>query len=76
VRSVLPIGGATGGSGNLSTSLPNVASLAAHSKFVWVFNTNCDGIIIYNENNPENIAKIEILNEFKIETVVNSSQRN
>jgi hypothetical protein len=36
-------------SGNLSTSLSNVASLAAHPKLVWVFNANCDGTIIYNE---------------------------
>jgi hypothetical protein len=34
---------ATGGSGNLSTGLSNVAKLAAHSKFVWVFNANYDG---------------------------------
>jgi hypothetical protein len=38
-----------GGSGNLSTSLSNVAKLAAHPKFVWVFNANCDGTIIYND---------------------------
>jgi hypothetical protein len=44
----LPIGSAAGGSVNLSTSLPNVAKLAAHPKFVWVFNANCDGTIIYN----------------------------
>jgi hypothetical protein len=49
VRFVLPIGGDTGGSGNLSTSLNNVARLAAHPKFVWVFNANCDGTIIYND---------------------------
>jgi hypothetical protein len=47
VRLVAPIGGATGGSGNLSTSLFNVARLAAHPKFVWVFNANCAGTIIY-----------------------------
>jgi hypothetical protein len=46
---VSPIGGATGGSGNLSISLSNVARLAAHPKFVWVFNTNYDGTIIYND---------------------------
>jgi hypothetical protein len=40
------IGGATGGSGNLSSSLSNVATLTAHPKFVWVFNANCDGTII------------------------------
>jgi hypothetical protein len=34
VRLVLPIGGAPGGSGNLSTSLSNLARLAAHLKFV------------------------------------------
>jgi hypothetical protein len=45
----LPIGGATGGSGNLSTSLSNVAKQAAHPKFVWVSNANCDGTIIYND---------------------------
>jgi hypothetical protein len=48
MRLVSPIGGAPGGSGNLSTSLSNVARLAAHSKFVWVFNANYDGTIIYN----------------------------
>jgi hypothetical protein len=52
VRLVSPIGGATGGSGNLSASLPNVARLAAHPKFVWVFNANCDGTIIYNDPVP------------------------
>jgi hypothetical protein len=51
VRLASPIGSAAGGSVNLSTSLSNVAKLAAHSKFVWVFNANCDGIIIYN-NDP------------------------
>jgi hypothetical protein len=49
VRLVSPSGGITGGSGNLSTSLSNVATLAAHPKFVWVFNANCDGTIIYND---------------------------
>jgi esterase/lipase superfamily enzyme len=49
VRLASPIGSAAGGSVNLSTSLPNVAKLAAHSKFVWVFNGNCDGTIIYND---------------------------
>jgi hypothetical protein len=48
VRLIPPIGGATGGSGNLSTSLSNVAKLAAHPKFAWVFNANYDGTIIYN----------------------------
>jgi hypothetical protein len=48
VRRVSPIGGDTGGSENLSTSLSNVARLAAHPKFVWVFNANYDGTIIYN----------------------------
>jgi hypothetical protein len=43
------VGGATGGSGNLSTSLSNVARLAAHPKFVWVFNASYDGKIIYND---------------------------
>jgi hypothetical protein len=43
------IGSAAGGSVNLSTSLSNVAKLAAHPKFVWVFNANCDGTIIYND---------------------------
>jgi hypothetical protein len=32
----------------LSTSLSNVAKLAAHPN-VWVFNANCDGTIIYND---------------------------
>jgi hypothetical protein len=49
VRLVSPIGGDTGGSRNLSTSLSNLAKLAAHPKFVWVFNANCDGTIIYND---------------------------
>jgi hypothetical protein len=46
VRLVSPIGGATGGSGNLFGSSSNVARLAAHPKFVWVFNANCEGTII------------------------------
>jgi hypothetical protein len=53
VRLVSPIGSDTGGSENLSTSLFNVARLAPHPKFVWVFNANCDGTIIYN--NPVHI---------------------
>jgi hypothetical protein len=50
VRLASPIGSAAGGSVNLSTSLSNVAKPAAHPKFVWVFNANCDGTIIYNVN--------------------------
>jgi hypothetical protein len=42
------IGSAAGGSVNLS-NLSNVAKLAAHPIFVWVFNANCDGTIIYND---------------------------
>jgi hypothetical protein len=34
---------------SLCTSLSNVTKLAAHLKFVWVFNANCDGTIIYND---------------------------
>jgi hypothetical protein len=49
VRLASPIGSAAGGSVNVSTSLSNVAKLAAHPKFVWVFNANCDGTIIYND---------------------------
>jgi hypothetical protein len=49
VRLVSPIGGAPGGSGNLSISLSNVARLAAHPKFVWVFNANYDATIFYND---------------------------
>jgi hypothetical protein len=49
VRLVSPIDGATGGSGNLSTSLSNVAMVASHPKFVWVFNANYDWTIIYND---------------------------
>jgi hypothetical protein len=49
VRLASPIGSAAGGSVNLSTSLSNVAKLTAHPKFVWVFNANCDGTIIYND---------------------------
>jgi hypothetical protein len=33
-------------------SLSNVAKLAAHPKFMWVFNANCDGTIIYNDPVP------------------------
>jgi hypothetical protein len=43
---VSPKGSAAGGNGNLSTSLSNVARLAAHPKFVWVFNASDDGTII------------------------------
>jgi hypothetical protein len=43
------VGGATGGIENLSTSLFNVAKVAAHPKFVWVFNANGDVTIIYND---------------------------
>jgi hypothetical protein len=50
VRLVLPIGGAAGDSGNLSTSLSNVVRLAAHPKFVSVFNANYDATIIYNDS--------------------------
>jgi hypothetical protein len=64
VRLVSPIGGAAGGSGNLSTSLSNVARLAAHPKFVWVFNANCDGTITYNDcikqQDSINLAEIRI----------------
>jgi hypothetical protein len=45
VRLASPIGSAADSSVNLS----NVAKLAAHPKFVWVFNANCDGTIIYND---------------------------
>jgi hypothetical protein len=48
-KTSIPIGGATGASGNLSISLSNVARLPAHPKFVWVFNANYDGTIIYND---------------------------
>jgi hypothetical protein len=37
------------GSENLTTSLSNIAKLAAHLKFMWVFNANYDGTIIYND---------------------------
>jgi hypothetical protein len=49
VKLASPIGSAAGGSVNLSTSLSKVAKLAAHPKFVWVFNANCDGTMIYND---------------------------
>jgi hypothetical protein len=49
VKLASPIGSAAGGGVNLSTSLSNVAKLAAHPKFVWVFNANCDGTTIYND---------------------------
>jgi hypothetical protein len=52
VSLVSPIGDATGGSGNLATSLSNVARVAAHSKCLWVFNANYDGTIIYNDPVP------------------------
>jgi glycerol-3-phosphate dehydrogenase len=58
VKLVSPIGSAVGGSGNLSTSLSNVARLAAHPKFVWVFNANYDGTIIYN--NPVFLTNHEL----------------
>jgi hypothetical protein len=58
VRLVSPIGGAASGSGNLSTSLSNVAKLAAHPKFVWVFNANYDGTIIYNDPVEKIICEI------------------
>jgi hypothetical protein len=58
---VSPIGSGAGGSGNLSTSLSNVTRLAAHPKFVSVFNVNYDGTIIYNDpvENSEVILKIQ-----------------
>jgi hypothetical protein len=40
VRLVSAIGGYTGGSGNLSINLSNVARLAAHPKFVRIFNVS------------------------------------
>jgi hypothetical protein len=49
VRLASPIGSAAGGSVNLSTSLSNVAKLAAHPKFMGFFNANCDGTISYND---------------------------
>jgi hypothetical protein len=49
VRLASLIGSAAGGCVNLSTSLSNVAKLAAHPKFVWGFNANCDETIIYND---------------------------
>jgi hypothetical protein len=49
MRLASPIGSAAGGSVNLSTSLSNIAKLAAHPQFVWVFNGHCDGTIIYND---------------------------
>jgi hypothetical protein len=49
ITRVRPISAATGGSENLSASLSNVARLAAHPKFVWAFNANCDGTITYND---------------------------
>jgi hypothetical protein len=48
MRLVSPIGGATGGNGNLSISLSKIARLPAHPKFVWVFNANYDGTF-YND---------------------------
>jgi hypothetical protein len=35
-----------------------VAKLAAHPKFVWVFNANCDGAIIYNDPVEKIICEI------------------
>jgi hypothetical protein len=35
--------------------LSNVARQAAHPKFVWVFNANCDGTVIHND--PELYTK-------------------
>jgi hypothetical protein len=64
---VSPLGGAPGGSGNLSTSLSNVARLAAHPKFVWVFNANCDVTIIYN--NPVHIGRCNVNNIGSVVTI-------
>jgi hypothetical protein len=60
VRLTSPIGGATDGSVNLSTSLSNVAKQAAHPKFVWVFNANCEGTIIYND--PVEMLSVAVYN--------------
>jgi hypothetical protein len=46
-------------------SLSNVAKLAAHSKFVWVFNANCDGTIIYNDSVDSNFHII-VLERFDV----------
>jgi hypothetical protein len=64
VRLASPIGSAAGGSVNVSTSLSNVAKLAANPKFVWVFNANCDGTIIYND--PVDIFKCPRTETFQV----------
>jgi hypothetical protein len=48
VKLVSPIGGDTGGSGNLSGNLSNVAGLATHPKFVWFSTPTAMGRMIYN----------------------------
>jgi hypothetical protein len=64
VRLASPIGIAAGSSVNLSTSLSNVAKLAAHPKFVWVFNANCDGTIIYNDPVQRTICFLNIFKAY------------
>jgi hypothetical protein len=68
VRLATPIGSAAGGSANLSTSLSNVAKVAAHPKFVWVFNANCDGtthvVDKIKPGNFDNVLIIEYIDSF------------
>jgi hypothetical protein len=72
VRLVSPVGGDNGDSGNLSTSLSNVARLAAYPKFVWVFNANCDGTIIYK--NPVEYFIRNILKTFLTALILQQQQ--
>jgi hypothetical protein len=74
VRLASPIGSAAGGSVNLS----NVAKLAAHPKFVWVLNANCDGTVIYNDpvyslSNVTRLRHIQNLCEFSSPTAIGQS---
>jgi hypothetical protein len=70
VRLASPIGSAAGGSVNLSTSLSNVAKLAAHPKFVWLFNANCDGTIIYND--PVVAVISQLISQFTFYSAIES----
>jgi hypothetical protein len=74
VRLASPIGSAADSSVNLS----NVAKLAAHPKFVWVLNANCDGTVIYNDpvyslSNVARLRHIQNLCEFSSPTAIGQS---
>jgi hypothetical protein len=73
MRLTSPIGSAAGGSVNLSTSLSNVAKLAAHPKFVWLFNANCDGTIIYNDPVHNDISNSMVGKRWRSEQLIEDS---